>query len=441
MQTIGEKIREARLQRGLTQADLGEDLVTASMISQIEADKTKPSYPLMTGIANRLGLPTDHFMNDLDEQFEFTAYIRLAEYYLLSQQPKRTIETLSYLASPNSPGLHRQEYLLLLARAHRQLGDYVQAVHHVEDLREQAFRLQDPRLMFSVLKESGYIEYGMGNAEGAMFEWIKAIELGESLSGQDDLSRVLYNGELTDLYFSMHRQHHRLGQADSARQYIEKAALICQNSGRFRDIADAYVNNAFQVLELADAGFAKSLLERAVCILDTARLVEQYILVHTKYSEASGSKPLDPWTQAAIATATADPSSFIEAELTRIGQSIDRGEGEAAERRIVRCFEIMDDYSREIPSISDWISGHKYHLFIFRARVVHLQGNLGAAISILEDVLQELQSPEYAKAQLEVCAYLILWYAESNKTERVYELSEHMESLMEKIQNRAFQLG
>lgn len=441
MPTMGEKIREARLQRGLTQGELGGELVSASMISQIEADKTKPSYPLLTALSNRLGLPPEHFMSDLDEQFALTAYIRLAEYYLLSQQPKRTIETLSSLDSPDSPGLYRQEYLLLMARARRQLGEYVQAVHHVEDLREQAFRMQDQRLMFSVLKESGYVEYGMGNIDGAMFEWTKAIELGESLATHDDASHVHFNGELTDLYFSMYRLHTRVGHTEDAKQFIEKSAILSQASGRFRDIADEYVTNALNALELADAGFAKNLIEKAVCILDSARLVEQYILVHTKFRENSGRKPLDPWTQAAIATATADPSSFIEAELTRIGQCLAREEADAATRRIERCFEIIEDYSREIPTISEWVSGHKHQLFIYRARVAHLQGHPNHAIEILENLLAELVEKGSEQARLEVCANLVIWYAELMETDRLYQLSEHMESLVEEIQNRASQLG
>jgi transcriptional regulator with XRE-family HTH domain len=441
MLTMGEKIREARLQRGLTQSDLGADLVSGSMVSQIEADKTRPSFPLLTAIANRLGLPTEHFMSELDDQFEFSAYTLLGEYYLVSQQPRRTVEILTSATSPNAPGRHRQEYLLLLARAHRQLGEYVQAVKHLEDLREQAFRLQDGRLMFSVLKESGYVEYGMENVDGAMFEWTKAIELGESLLRLDDISRVDISSDLTDLHYAMYRIHSRLGQTDAAAEDIQKAATLSRSFGRFRDIAEEYIRNAISSLDTADTGFAKGLIERAVYTLNAVRLVEQYILIHTKYNEANGAKPLDPWEQAAIATATADPGSFIKAELERIDQCIERGEAEAATRRIERCFEIIDDYRREIPIIGDWVAGHKYQLFICKARVEQLLGNAAASVAILEETLQALQSSEFAQAQLEVCAHLVKCYAEADETQRVYELSEHMETLLESIKNRAALLG
>jgi transcriptional regulator with XRE-family HTH domain len=101
MPSIGEKIREARLQRGLTQGDLAEDLVTPSMISQIEADKAKPSYPLLTAIANRLGLPVEHFLNELQDQFTLTTYLRLAEYYLLLKQPEMAESTLRSVDPPS----------------------------------------------------------------------------------------------------------------------------------------------------------------------------------------------------------------------------------------------------------------------------------------------------------------------------------------------------
>ncbi len=51
---IGQRIRELRLARGLTQTQLALDIVTPSMISQIEAGKANPSEMLVKQLAERL---------------------------------------------------------------------------------------------------------------------------------------------------------------------------------------------------------------------------------------------------------------------------------------------------------------------------------------------------------------------------------------------------
>lgn len=59
MSTIGQRIRDQRLQLGLTQTQLAEGIVTPSMISQIEAGKTPPSRNLLKKLAERLQAPIE----------------------------------------------------------------------------------------------------------------------------------------------------------------------------------------------------------------------------------------------------------------------------------------------------------------------------------------------------------------------------------------------
>lgn len=51
---MGENIRAFRLQKGMSQADLAKGIVTPSMISQIEADKAKPSHYVLMKLTDRL---------------------------------------------------------------------------------------------------------------------------------------------------------------------------------------------------------------------------------------------------------------------------------------------------------------------------------------------------------------------------------------------------
>ncbi|MCL6547327.1 MAG: helix-turn-helix domain-containing protein [Alicyclobacillus sp.] len=435
--TIGEKIREARLQRGMTQADLGADLVSASMISQIEAGRAKPSYGLLSILANRLGLPVEHFMNDLQEQFTLSTHFQLAEYYLLTQQPDEALRVLSSVPTPKSPGLNHQEYYLRMARAYRLQNRWDDAVSVLEQLREQAFRMQDDRLHFLVCKESGHVEYAMENLLGARHEWQKAIRFGEALSPADGFSMVQLRGALTEICVLMHDLHLRLGETAQARAYLDQAARWCSRFARFRDVAAALIEDGLDALASQDAARAKDLIDQAVSALDAARWIEQFICVQVKLNTYENEpKGVDPWSKAAIAMATVNPGSFLEAELDRIDQLLLRRQTAKAERRIARCFDILEDYDHDgsTPATATFDSvAYRRRLSIRQAQADRQSGKAEQAIRRLESVAQELESAGDTIRLMSAWSLLIEWYAETGKTDEVQHLAERLETLCEEV--------
>ena len=62
--TIGEKIRHARIERKLTQAEVAEDKITRNMLSAIESNKALPSLDTLFYIAAKLELPVAYLISD-----------------------------------------------------------------------------------------------------------------------------------------------------------------------------------------------------------------------------------------------------------------------------------------------------------------------------------------------------------------------------------------
>ena len=62
--TLGEKIKRARTERKLTQAQLAGDEITRNMLSAIESDKALPSITTLNYIASTLGLPVSYLLSD-----------------------------------------------------------------------------------------------------------------------------------------------------------------------------------------------------------------------------------------------------------------------------------------------------------------------------------------------------------------------------------------
>ena len=65
---LGEKIRSARLNAGMTQADLAGDFITRNMLSQIENGLAMPSLQTALYIADRLGVDAGILFSERDNK-------------------------------------------------------------------------------------------------------------------------------------------------------------------------------------------------------------------------------------------------------------------------------------------------------------------------------------------------------------------------------------
>ncbi|MGN0967987.1 MAG: helix-turn-helix domain-containing protein [Oscillospiraceae bacterium] len=62
--TLGQKIKAARLEKGLTQKEVVGDYITRNMLSKIENDSATPSVRTLEYLAKALDLPTGYFLSD-----------------------------------------------------------------------------------------------------------------------------------------------------------------------------------------------------------------------------------------------------------------------------------------------------------------------------------------------------------------------------------------
>lgn len=60
--TLGQKVRTARLERGMTQKELVGDAITRNMLSKIENDAAAPSVKTLEYLAKALDLPVGVFL-------------------------------------------------------------------------------------------------------------------------------------------------------------------------------------------------------------------------------------------------------------------------------------------------------------------------------------------------------------------------------------------
>ena len=81
---IGDKIKELRLQRKMTQAQLAGDAITRNQLSQIENNKSMPAVPTLLELAKRLDAPASYFFaetGDLDAFRKIGAIEKIKKLY------------------------------------------------------------------------------------------------------------------------------------------------------------------------------------------------------------------------------------------------------------------------------------------------------------------------------------------------------------------------
>jgi HTH-type transcriptional regulator, quorum sensing regulator NprR len=89
--SLGERVREARLGRGLTQGQLAQGLVSKGFVSQVEHDLLTPSLARLRLLADRLQLPLSHFIGEPAELTQ--AYLhKSAELAVRAGEPAQALQ-------------------------------------------------------------------------------------------------------------------------------------------------------------------------------------------------------------------------------------------------------------------------------------------------------------------------------------------------------------
>ena len=118
---LGEKLKTARLEAGLSQKALCGDTITRNMLSQIESGKARPSMDTLRVLATRLGKPVSWFLEEAPATESMDLYAA-GEY-------EKALESLE-----NSPGSAQTALLRKLTLL--QLGQAALSKGHLPHARE-----------------------------------------------------------------------------------------------------------------------------------------------------------------------------------------------------------------------------------------------------------------------------------------------------------------
>lgn len=179
----GQRIRQARLSRGLTQKQLAGGRYTASYVSALEKGLTRASLSALEYIAGRLGLPVDHFLRD-----EQPLWDRIhADLLLASEEWLGADDAYTTMLDRSLPDIERALVLRGRAEARCRLGraqDAVRDAALAHQLLIQAGRRVDAAYAAYWLAYANYLLENYSEARSLVGQVLAEVRAG--LSVQSD---------------------------------------------------------------------------------------------------------------------------------------------------------------------------------------------------------------------------------------------------------------
>src|ERR1700730_13954640 len=126
---MGQRIRRARLERGLSLAQVAGEDFSRAFLNQVEMGRSQPSTRVLRVIAARLGQPVDYLLGGADLERELA--VERARLALIKGSPRRALELLAGTLEERSP--LGSDARLCAAEALVRLGREAEAAQLVAD--------------------------------------------------------------------------------------------------------------------------------------------------------------------------------------------------------------------------------------------------------------------------------------------------------------------
>ena len=310
-ETIGQRLKRLRLERGLSQRELAAPGVSYAYISRIEAGTRQPSVKALRKLAGKLGVTADYLESGSELDAESARELRLADLELAvrlgdghdSEAPLRALLVEAESAADAScafrarvalaalreeqtdvvgaielleaaigeefvhPAEHVDVYAQL-GRAYAGVGRTTQAVELFEDCLRRSTDAPASEARYAVM-----LSYALTDAgEIARAEDVVREALAKAQDSEDPYMRVR-------LYWSMARLSEAEGRASVALANIRKAIALLETTEDAINLGRAHILASRLLIEREKADEASTHLDRAERLLGLAPAVGDLVEV------------------------------------------------------------------------------------------------------------------------------------------------------------------
>lgn len=272
-QTIGDKVKQLRKAKGLTQTDLAGGHMTKSMLSQIENGRALPSMNTLQFLAGRLGTDAGYFLEG-DSEAELTPLVREIELQFKEKKHKEIIARLQPLIGNALP---------MTIDAARLLEFYVSSCYYTgtkggEAELERAALIYERFGLYVERAKVQYIAYALMFAESRYAEGLELIrrvrkEYMSNKVGNDFIFEI-------DLHYAECVTLSALGDYAGCREAVLAALRVSREEGVYYLTDHLYRVLCLVALMSEDLKQAEAYLDKAKLFAQFTEAAESLELVH-----------------------------------------------------------------------------------------------------------------------------------------------------------------
>ncbi|HEX6511575.1 MAG TPA: tetratricopeptide repeat protein, partial [Chloroflexota bacterium] len=232
MNSVGERLRQARLARGLTQEQLAHGLATKGFISQVERNRATPSLAKLRLFAERLDLGLSQ-LTDERPPLELTYLRKSAELAIKAKEAGRALKLVEEAQRLATTANDRADLMRIRGQALDELGRLDEAlVAHQQ--AAAASPPDDPELNASIYAE-------IGKVLAAQERFIHAVEADLRALHWLDRSKHSDPALRARAFTNLGRALWSLGQVDEAHKNFVDALQAATDAESLLRIANAHM--------------------------------------------------------------------------------------------------------------------------------------------------------------------------------------------------------
>ena len=278
MLSLGHRIRELRLKKGITQTEIAQGVCTPSMISQIESDRANPSYKVLYAIAEKLDVPLDTLLSDVDLQLEYISQYKMSRSMIASREYASALPLLQELLKAPRGQLSYSELLFDLGECYLHVGQLEEAEQSFTTLQEIAVLHKDAHLQTLLLNHLAHIQFQRKHYQLAIHQWQKA---------QEEVERIQPPAPRLKATILLHlgQVNQSLGHIQESISAYQQAAELLHEADAPADLGTAYLGLSISCRKLGALEQAADYAERAATLFEK---LDQFLLaLQTQVSKAS----------------------------------------------------------------------------------------------------------------------------------------------------------
>jgi tetratricopeptide (TPR) repeat protein len=283
MLTLGTRIRELRLKKGMTQIDLSKDLCTPSMISQIESDRARPSYKILFEISKKFEVTLDKLLVNVELDLEHLSTFKMAQAMIAAKEHKAALPLLLSVQEHPNTNVSQTELLYTIGLCQYHTGDLEGAEESFAHLLQFDTEQEPFETIPSALLMLGMISHHKKNLPIAMHQWMQGLEQLRALDGGDPALEV-------ELLTRVAQAHFECGNVAEAISLYEDLVARYGDAGQVHELADIHRRLGDSYRRLGQHAKAIYHLEQAITLYKTMKFQHSLLQVRRQHAILQGEK-------------------------------------------------------------------------------------------------------------------------------------------------------